>query len=125
MPITDGVHMMHELKQLSEQYNQLELADRLGISQSYVSMLLTGKRQASTTLAGRIKRLYSGTETQTAKWDKKHGSGSVVVSLTCPHMTSEEKTKLAQVLAYYASAYMKAEVDAAAGVPSERPKPLP
>jgi transcriptional regulator with XRE-family HTH domain len=125
MHTVDGVPMIQELKQLSEQYNQLELAERLGISQSYVSMLLTGKRQPSTSLTGRIKRLYSGTEIQTAKWDKKHGAGSVVISLTCPHMTAEEKTKLAKVLAYYASAYMKAEVDAAAGIPSERPRPLP
>lgn len=125
MRSADGVTMIIELKHLSEQYNQLELADRLGVSQSYVSMLLTGKRQPSSSLHGRIKRLYSGTETQTAKWDQKHGSGSVVVSLTCPHMTNEEKTKLAKVLAYYASAYMKSEVDAAAGISTDRPKPLP
>lgn len=92
--------LTHELKQLSEQYNQLELAEKLGISQSYVSMLLTGKRSASSALAGRIKRLYSGTETQTAKWEQRKASGSVVVSLKCPHMKTEEKTKLTKVLAY-------------------------
>lgn len=125
MHTVDVVPAIQELKELSKQYNQLELADRLGVSQSYVSMILTGNRRPGAALINRINRLYSGTETQLAKWQKKHGSGSVVVSITSPHMTSEEKTKLAQALAYYASAYMKSEVDAAAGIPSERPKPLP
>lgn len=119
------VFMIEELKKLSEQYNQLELANELMISQSYVSMLLTEQRKPSNALKTRIKRLFNGTETQSAKFQQAHGEGSVVVSLTCPHMTREEITKLTKVLAYYTTSYMKSEIDAAAGIFSERPKPLP
>ena len=116
---------MQELIELVAQMSQADLAQKLGVCQSHISMIIGGKRKPSAALLNKVKRLYDGTEIITAKWAKAHGSASVIVSFSCPHMTATELTKLTHAIAYYASAYLLAEADYAAGLPGQHPKPLP
>lgn len=125
MSDVNETQILFELQELSERYSQSDLSEKLYISQSYISMMLSGKRQPSKSIIGRIKRLYCGTETQTAKWEDSHGSCSVTVSLSSRYLNPEEKHKLAKIIAYYASSYLKSEIDGAAGISTERPIPLP
>jgi len=119
-----NTQVLFELQELSKRYSQIDLSDKLYISQSYISMILSGKRQPSKSVTTRIKRLYSGTETQTAKWEEPHGSCLVTVSLTSRYLKPEDKHKLAKIVAYYASAYLKSEIDGAAGITTIKPLPL-
>jgi predicted transcriptional regulator len=116
---------IEELTKLSATYNQFDLAEKLGVNQSYVSMILSGKRNPSTALASRINRLYCGTESNLAKWDDSVNSCSVVVAITCPAMSQVEKEKLAKIIAHYACSYAKHRINIKTGIRSDKPSALP